>query len=259
MSAGAISSVGSLAARRSQPGSAAPKRSLLLEFPTVFGGMLATALVAGFLCTVIVKLSPGFGLDELALDPTLSAETADAMRLSSEASENSLSVYVKWLRHAATGDLGFSRSLGQPVRDLLAERIPVTAALMAYGISGAWFLAFLAAVPAAVFRAAALSALADWSSVLLACLPAAGIAVVVFQCGGPPKFMLPIVLFPRLYSYTRNLLQEGIRQPRVILAAAKGLGRSRILLTHVMLPSLAQFFALGAVSVNMAFAAAVAV
>jgi len=93
---------------------------------------------------------------------------------------------------------------------------------------------------------------------MTASLPAAGIAILLFRLGGSAKWMIALVLFPRLYQYLRNVLQQAAGMPHVLLARAKGL-RWPMLLRHVLLPARAQLIALVAVSINMAFGAAVAI
>ncbi|HEY1338566.1 MAG TPA: ABC transporter permease [Bryobacteraceae bacterium] len=199
----------------------------------------ATAVLGGVLCAAMVRFSPGFGVDENQLDPRLSAETRQALRQSYS--------------------LGYSQSLGRPIRDLLIERAPVTAGLMAYGIAGAWLLASILAVPALAYRLPRLGAFCNVLSGSSAALPAAGIALLLFRFGGPVKWTIALILFPRIHQFLRNLLAQSYAMPHVMLARAKGLGRFRILLHHVLPPAGPQLLALAAVSVNMAFGAAVAV
>lgn len=90
-------------------------------------------------------------------------------------------------------------------------------------------------------------------------LPAAGIAILLFHLGGAPQWMIALVLFPRLYQYLRNVLQQASGMPHVLLARAKGLRWPLLLLRHILLPARAQLIALVAVSINMAFGAAVAI
>jgi peptide/nickel transport system permease protein len=71
--------------------------------------------------------------------------------------------------------------------------------------------------------------------------------------------MIALVLFPRLYQYVCNVLHQVSAMPHVVLAQAKGLPWPRLLLRHILLPARGQLLALIAVSVNMAFGAAVAI
>jgi peptide/nickel transport system permease protein len=206
--------------------------------------MAGTAIAAAILCGVMVRLAPGFGMDERRLDPSLGAETRQAIRRSNG---------------ILSGNLGFSQSLNRPVRDLLRERAPATANLMITGIAGAWLLALLFAIPPVALRSPSLALSFSVFGGVSACLPAAGIALVLFRFGASVQCMIPVILFPRLYQFASSLLSQSAAMPHVLMARAKGLGSARIFLRHVVPPAGGQLLALAAVSVNMAFGAALAV
>jgi len=218
-----------------------------------------TTVAGGFLCATLVRFSPGFGLDEKQLDTRLSAESQQAMLHAHDTERNPMRFYAAWWKQVVKGDLGYSASLNRPIGQLIAERAPDSIRLMARGVAGAWLLAILLAVPAVTWRLRGLTVLGSALSGAAAALPAAGIAIVLFRLGSPTAWMIAVVLFPRLYQYLRNLLAQAFGAPHVLFARAKGLGWARVLTTHVLAPSRAQLFALAAVSVNMAFGAAVAI
>jgi peptide/nickel transport system permease protein len=206
--------------------------------------MGATTLFAALLCGAMVRFAPGFGLDERQLDPALSAATQQALRQSNNIFD---------------GNLGFSQSLNRPIRELLEERAPTTARLIATGVAGGWLLALLLAVPPVIWRRRSLAVPFSALSAVSACLPAAGIALVLFRFGGSARWMLPVILFPRLYQFASNLLRHGYNMPHVLMARAKGLSDTRVFLRHIVPPAGCQLLALAAVSINMAFGAAIAV
>src|SRR5690242_12808689 len=105
------------------PSHSAPR--LRRKIGAVLARVLLSSLAAGFLCALLVRLSPGFGLDESMLDPQTSRETADSLRHTYDGQRNPVQFYAEWIRRGAAGDLGFSHSLGRPVGQLLAERAPV--------------------------------------------------------------------------------------------------------------------------------------
>ncbi|MBI4902727.1 MAG: ABC transporter permease subunit [Acidobacteria bacterium] len=70
---------------------------------------------------------------------------------------------------------------------------------------------------------------------------------------------LAAVLFPKLLSYTRNLLLELECAQHVFAARARGLSEGRILMRYVMRPASSQLLALAGVSVSMALGASVPV
>ena len=221
--------------------------------------LVATVLAGGLLSATMVRFSPGFGVDEKQLDPSLSPASLEALRHSHDGELNPLRFYLAYMKRTLTGDLGVSQSLSRPIRELLADRAPATFELMASGVAGAWLLAVIFTLPALTYRLPGLAALGAVFNGASASLPAAGMAILLFRLGGPAKCAIALVLFPRLYQYLRNLLRQSYAMPHVLLARAKGLGCHRILLRHVLPPARAQLIALAAVSINMAFGAAVAV
>ena len=221
--------------------------------------VVLTTLVAGFISATMIRLSSGFGVDEEQLDPRLSQESLQAIRSSHDAERNPAWFYVTYMKQLFTGNLGLSPSLRRPIRELLAERAPETAGLMAGGIAGGWLIALILTIPPVTWRLPKLAALCSMFSGVSASIPAAGIAILLYRFGGSATWIIALILFPRLYQYLRNLLLQNYGKPHVLFAKAKGVAGRHILLRHVLSPARGQLFALAAVSVNMAFGAAVAV
>jgi len=219
----------------------------------------ATVLAGGLLSAAMVRYAPGFGLDEKQLDATLSRESHEALVRAHDQERNPLRFYAAWWKRALTGDLGFSQSLNRPIRELVADRAPATFDLMLQGIAGAWALAAVFSLPAVARRLRHLAVLSSLSSGVAASLPAAGIAILLFRFGASAKWMIALVLFPRIYQYLRNILQQAAGMPHVLLARAKGLRWQPLVWRHILWPARAQLLALAAVSINMAFGAAVAI
>ena len=229
------------------------------QFGSAVGRIALTTVAGGFLCATMVRLSPGFGVDDKQLDARLSAESQQAVLHTHDWERSPLRFYASWWKRVAAGDLGFSQSLNRPIGQLIGERAPDSLRLMARGVVAAWLLAIVLAVPALTWRLRGLTLAASALSGAAAALPAAGIAILLFRLDSPAAWMIALVLFPRLYQYLRNVLAQAFESPYVLFAKAKGLGWSRVLLAHVLAPSRAQLLALAAVSVNMAFGAAVAI
>ena len=219
----------------------------------------ATAVVGGLACTALVRFSPGFGLDERQLDARLSQESQQALRRSHDGERGTLQFYGAFWKRVATGDLGFSQSLNQPIGELLKDRAPATAELAMWGIGYAWMLALVLSLPCVAPVLRRLTPVSAVLSGMAASLPAAAIAIVLFRFGGSTKWMMAIVLFPRLYQYLRGVLTQACGMPHVLFARAKGVRWLPLTWRHVVVPSWTQLVALAAVSVNMAFGAAVAI
>jgi peptide/nickel transport system permease protein len=224
------------------------------------GALAATILIGGLVTAALVRLSPGFDVDERDLDPRLTEASRQAIRDERAAGGSVVSFYADRLnRIVLHGDLGFSRSLNRPISQLFRERLPVTAQIMAIGIAGGWALAFALAMPAVLCRSWVFRGVPGLVQQVLTCVPAAAIALIVFDAGGPTRALVALVICPRVFEYLRSLLAEAYSRPHIVTARAKGLGGVRIWARHV-LPAIApQLLALAGVSFSIAFGAAIPV
>lgn len=221
--------------------------------------MLATALLGGFLSATLVRLAPGFESDEAQLDPHLNSASIQALRESRREQNNILRFYWHSMQNAVKGDFGKSISLGQPVGDLLRQRVPLTLRLVGLGLLLGWAGVIALALTAALFRAPAYDALATSITGSLLCLPAAVLALLSVLWNVPGATAIALIIFPRDYRYTRNLLSKAYSLPHILAARAKGLSELRILFWHVVPVVGPQLLALAGVSVSLAVGAAIPV
>jgi peptide/nickel transport system permease protein len=221
--------------------------------------LVATVLLGGLFSATLVRLAPGFDVDEQELDPHLSSTSVEALRAARAKDRNILRFYFSYMDRLAHGDLGTSLSLSQPVRTLLRDRAPITFRLLVLGLAMAWIAALALAVSAARLRLAGYDAAGTLISGTLLCLPAAVLALLSVLWNVPGSLAIALVVFPRAYRYARNLLAKSYTLPHIVTARAKGLGEARILVWHV-LPGIApQLLAVGGVSISMAIGAAIPV
>lgn len=223
------------------------------------GAVGATVLLGGLFTAALVRMSPGFDSDERLLDTRLARDSQAAARAEHAANSNVVRFYAHHLAGMLHGDFGESPSLKRPISELIAQRLPVTAELMAFGVVGGWASAFALALVAVIFRRGLAARTAGVFSTCLLCLPPAAIAVLIFTWGGPVRIIVALVLFPRLFDYCRNLLEDAYARPHILMARAKGLAPGRILFRHVLPVAAPQFLALAGVSVSMAFGACIPV
>ena len=221
--------------------------------------LVLTVLLGGFLSAALVRLAPGFDVDERQIDPHLSSETIRAMRESRLAERNIFRFYVHSLQRAAHGDLGTSISLGQPVLGLIRERAPLTMRLVGMGLLLGWTVAVALAFSAAWLRRPSCDAFATVISGTFLCLPAAVLALLSVLWNVPGALAIGLIVFPKVYRYSRNLLAKAYGLPHIITARAKGLSEPRILLWHVLPVAGPQMLALAGVSVSIAAGAAIPV
>lgn len=233
--------------------------SVVRHLARLLSTLALTVLIGGFLTAALVRLSPGFGVDEHELDPT---RDRAALRAIEAARPEQANFFVYSLRHTAAmfrGDLGTSRNWNRPVAGLLRERWPVTAQLMAVGMLGGWALALAFALPVLICPSRIWNTLAAGLSGMLLCVPSAALALLIFVYAGPMRAVMALAVFPRIYQYLHNVLSHAAAQPHVLAARARGIGARRILLWHILPVAAPQVLALAGVSVSMAFGAAVAV
>ena len=139
---------------------------------------LLTLLLAGFLGATLVRVAPGFGVDEQGLDARLSAASQQALRQQRAAESNIFSFYTHYIGNLLRGDLGTSRILQRPVTELLRERLPVTINTVLAGVAGGWFLGLGLALLNALFRFKPFDVLATALSGLFLCVPIAALVVL---------------------------------------------------------------------------------
>jgi peptide/nickel transport system permease protein len=215
---------------------------------------IATILVGGFLCALLIRVAPGYGFDEREMDPRLRAESVRAIR--AEQTQISIgTLYLRNLQGSMRGDLGVSRALNRPILELFEQRLPVTVRSMAVGLGIGWVMAAGLALATTCLRNPTLEIAAATLSGTALALPSAVIALLFLLAGWPPGFAVAVVIFPRIFRYLRCLLLGILEQPHVLFAQAKGLGRARILAWHVLPVAAPQIAALAGVSVSLAFGA----
>jgi peptide/nickel transport system permease protein len=219
--------------------------------------ILITALVGGLLGATLVRLGPGFSVDEREFDPRLNAQSIQAIRAERAADNNIVLFYGRYLSGVVHGDLGFSRSLNRPVSELLKERLPLTLGSLAYGVLGGMSIGLILALASVWWQAPGSDLVPALLSGLSLALPAALIALVFLWMNAGGRWAIALVVFPHVYRYAKNLLVATYHAPHVLAAQAKGLSASRVLFAHVVTPALPQLAALAGISVSLAFGASI--
>jgi len=221
--------------------------------------MVATVLLGGLLAATLVRLAPGYDVDEEQLDPRLNAASVQALREKRLQEHSIVQFYFSSMKRALHGDLGTSISLGQPVTKLLRERAPSTLRLVAMGLLLSWSMALSMALSAAWFRFPAYDVLTTIVSGTFLCLPAAVLALLSVLWNVPGSLAVALIVFPRVYRYAHNLLAKAYTLPHVLAARARGLSEARILGWHVIPVAGPQLLAVAGVSVSVAVGAAIPV
>jgi peptide/nickel transport system permease protein len=219
--------------------------------------IVVTVLLGGFLGATLVRLAPGFGVDEEELDARLSAQSIQALREARATQPNLVVFYFRYVNRLLHGDLGESRTLQRPVSQLVAERLPETLKSVALGLALGWSAGFLLAVAIVMSGAWYLDLMGSLLVGALLCLPAAVLALLFVLAQAPARLLLGLVVFPKIFRYSRNLLTRSSLLPHVLTARAKGLGNMRVLVWHILPTAAPQLFALLGVTVSVAFTAAI--
>ena len=214
-------------------------------------------LVGALMSATLVRFAPGNGRSERDLDFRLRPDSIEALRQQQALHQGLPAFYFHYLAALAHGDLGESESLKRPVRELLRQRLPVTGSSVVRGLGVAWLAAALLASLGIASRGWLFEASTTAFNSLLLSLPSAVIAMLAVQLRAPVFFAIAVAVFPRLYSYIRNLLIRSYDQPHVLAARARGLGSSAIFLRHVLPLAAPPLLALLGVSFAISFGAAI--
>lgn len=188
--------------------------------------------------------------------------------------------YVKWLRSVAVGDLGYSRTYGQPVTDLIRQRLGNTLQLL----TGAFLIAFTVGVTIGIFSALHQYSVWDYLATLLSFVglampvfwqgilfilffavwlplfPAGGMMTPGVQAGMPilvdrlrhlvlPTVVLATVGMAGWVRYSRSSMLEVIRQDYVRTARAKGLSERIVTRRHALRNALIPIITLVALAI----------
>ena len=238
-------------------------RRLALVLPTLF---LVSLLVFGL--QQLLPGDPALALAGEERDPAVIAFLRQKYHLDEPLPLR----YVLWVEGVLSGDLGESIRIKRPVRDLVLEKLPVTAELALFAVVVALSIGLpmgiLAAVKSnsAVDYAATMTALWGRSipnfwlgillillfSVQLRLLPASGfvspaeslsrnLATLIM-----PAFVLGNAIAAVMMRHTRSAMLEVLSADYVRTARAKGLSEARVVLHHALRNALLPVITLGA-------------
>lgn len=213
--------------------------------------LLCLLFIASLGAAALLRIAPGFSSDEQELNPGLSASSIQAIRNARLADSNIPAFYGRYVLALFHGDLGVSRVLNRPVGMLLRERFPVTAKNLGLALVFAWIFALALGTASQLVEARWLSSIGDGLSSAFISTPAAVLALIFVMLSWPPVLAAALLIFPKLYRYLKNLLQQCRDLPHVLAARSRGASRSHALFHHVTPVALPQLVALVGVSINM--------
>jgi len=191
--------------------------------------------------------------------------------------------YLHWVSNVAQGNLGYSWRTHQPVSQLIAQKLPVTAQLAVM----AFIIAVLIGVPAGVIAAvkrngpwdyianaiglAGLSMPTFWLGIMLILLisvdlgwlPPSGYVPLTENLWQSltttimPAFVLGNAIAAILMRHTRSAMVSVLDQDYVRTARAKGLSNMRVILHHALRNALIPVVTLGALELGTLLSGAV--
>ncbi len=220
---------------------------------------IAVLLISGLAGATLIRLAPGFGLDERLLDARFSADSLKVIKGEYSAERAPLAFYVRFLSGILRGEAGRSVVFAQPVGSLIRERAPQTLRTVLAGLGYGWCAAlFLATAATLNRRVATVMAAMTLSGVFLS-IPSAVLATICLLWGLSPSIAIAAVVFPRIFPDAYEQLRAGLRAPHTLTARARGLPAVRLFVFHVVPPALMPLVALAGVSITLAFGASIPV
>lgn len=221
--------------------------------------LLLGVSVIGF---ALMHLAPGGPLAMYTLNPTVTAQDIERVKVQFGLDQPVYVQYLKWAAGIFTGNWGYSFFGGQQVREVVFDRLPATFELMGLALFLSMIIGVAVGIVGAVRRGSALdhattvlamvalSLPTFWFGLLaifvfaqtLGWLPAGGRA----ETGGAggvgdrlahlvlPVAVLALVLVAQWSRYTRSAMLDILGQDFVRTARAKGLVPARVLLNHAL-------------------------
>jgi peptide/nickel transport system permease protein len=235
-------------------------RSLL---PLATGLLRAVALVAAITLIVflLIRAVPGDVVDVLAAQGDLTEVQKAAMRADLGLDGSVAEQFLRWLRHAAAGDLGRSVRFGRPVAGMVEQAIPATLTFAAAAFALGLALALLLALGALMAPRSPLPALVEavnlWS-IAVPTFVAGMAAILVFSLwlGWLPvigNMVAPVVILGiDIAGQLAKPLLEELREARlashVRAARARGIHPLAVALRHVLPKAVPVLLALSSIS-----------
>lgn len=221
---------------------------------------VALLIAISLLAFAISQIAPGNFLDEMKLNPQISAQTIAGLRVQYGLDQPLAVRYIRWLKSIAVGDFGYSLSYNLPVSKLIWTRLGNTLLLGFTSMLLAWALALPCGIWGAYKARGWIDRLLVASSTLLLGTPELALALLCIlvaahfgkssadlgAAGARETFRstldhlaLPAVVltgatFPILFRHIRSAMNDAWHSPFVQAARGHGIGNRRLLLRHAL-------------------------
>jgi peptide/nickel transport system permease protein len=216
--------------------------------------------VISVLAFAISQLAPGNFLDELRLNPQISAQTINDLKVQYGLDQPVTLRYFRWTKSLAQGNFGYSLSYNTPVRTLLPERVRNTLLLGTISMLAAWMVALPLGIWSAARTGGWFDRMSSGVSVALLGIPELALALLLIlvasHCGTLPiggmssgdrnavfdilrHLAIPVVALalpatPIILRHIRAAMLEAWNSPYVEAAEGHGIGEARLLLRHAL-------------------------
>lgn len=232
----------------------------------------------------IMHLAPGGPLSVYTLNPSITAQDIDKIKVILGLDQPIHIQYVKWAGGMFTGNWGTTFFGGRPVFDVIVERIPATFLLMGSAMSIAIIMGMFIGIIGAFKRYSLFDYLATTGAMVALSFPTFWFGLMaiyifslklgwfpsggMFTLGGDEDFLdllqhlvlptavLALVLVAQWSRYTRSSFLEVIHQDYIRTARAKGIKGSKILFRHALPNAIAPLIALAGVQIPWLFGGA---
>lgn len=232
----------------------------------------------------IMHLAPGGPLSVYTLNPSITAQDIDKIKVILGLDQPIHIQYVKWAGGMFTGNWGTTFFGGRPVFDVIVERIPATLLLMGSAMSIAIIIGMCTGILGAFKRYSIFDYLATTGAMVALSFPTFWFGLMaiyifslklgwfpsggMFTLGGDegfldlfrhlvlPTVVLALVLVAQWSRYTRSSFLEVIHQDYIRTAKSKGIKGSKILFRHALPNAIAPLIALAGVQLPWLFSGA---
>ncbi len=216
---------------------------ILFMIPTVLGVCLIT-----FLLMKAVPGDPVYGLVGEHADPKIIAQYREQLGLN----DSLFTQWIRYLRLLAKGDLGISYYTKVPVAEAIAQKFPNTLVLALAAMALAILVGLIFGVLGALFRGTWLDRALLFLVTLFMSLPVFWLGLILLLVfaylldwlpavgtGGIRHLILPACTLSSrscagVARLARSTLLDALKEPYILVARAKGLSRTRVVLMHAL-------------------------
>ncbi|EGA89394.1 AppB [Planococcus donghaensis MPA1U2] len=235
----------------------------------------------------IMQLAPGNPMETM-INPKISPEEMQKMRDSMGLNEPIHIQYFNWIKEVVQGNLGYTVKTGQPVSELILERLPATLLLT----GSAFVMAFVIGIPLGVYSATHRYKAGDYLltvfsfigisipsfflglglififALKLGWLPTSGMLTIGadytgFALAGDylkhvimPATVLALPTIAVVMRFTRSSMLEVLNQDYIRTANAKGLDKNKVNLKHALRNALIPVITIFGLSIPFLFGGA---